>query len=64
VEQSSEKRLYYIDTEDLWKRLQACAARQDVIGSVMYALFINRREERSSEETFREIVKRIEENYR
>jgi ATP-dependent Clp protease ATP-binding subunit ClpA len=64
VERGSERRLYYIDTEDLWKRLQACVARRDVIGALMYALFIGHREERTPEETFREIIKRIEENYR
>jgi ATP-dependent Clp protease ATP-binding subunit ClpA len=64
VERTSERRLYYIDTEDLWKRLQACVARRDVIGSLMYALFIDHREERTAEETFREIVQRIDENYR
>jgi ATP-dependent Clp protease ATP-binding subunit ClpA len=63
VERVSGKRLYYTDTEEFWKQLQACVARRDVIGSLMYGLFIDRREGRTAEDTFRELVKRMEENF-
>jgi ATP-dependent Clp protease ATP-binding subunit ClpC len=63
VEQSSGKRLYYLDTEDLWKRLQACVARRDIVGSIMYALVIDHREEHTPEETAREVFKRMHDNY-
>ena len=63
IEHESRRRLYYIDTEELWKRLQGAAARRDVIGSLMYALFIGRRENRTADETIRELRSRIGENY-
>jgi len=63
IERESLRRLYYIDTEDLWKRLQGAAGRRDVIGTLMYALFIDCRENRTADETIREIRRRIGENY-
>lgn len=63
VEHESRRRLYYIDTEDLWKRLQAAVGRRDVVGSLMYALFINRRENRTAVQTIDNIRQRISESY-
>lgn len=63
IDRESQRRLYYIDTEDLWKRLQGAVARHDVIGALMYAAFVNCRENRSADETLREIRRRIRENY-
>lgn len=63
VDRESERRLYYIDTEQLWQRLQACAARRDIIGALLYGILIDCREGRSHEQTALEIGQRINENF-
>ena len=63
IEHESQRRLYYVDTEDLWKRMQASVARRDVVGAMMYALFIQHRENRVADETIAEMRRRIRESY-
>lgn len=63
VEAESKKLLYYIETEDLWKRLELAAGRRDTIGALLYAFIVAKREQRTAQETLREVLLRLEQNF-
>jgi len=63
VERGTQKRLYYIDTDELWKRLVSAAGRRDLAGALMYAFIIAKRSDRNAEEAVREALSRLEQTF-
>lgn len=64
TEQSSGRRLYYIDVEELWKRCQGALGRRDAAGTMLYAVLVAYREGRTAEQLLHDVSGRLEENYR
>lgn len=64
TEQGSERRVYYIDVEQLWKRCQGALGRRDAAGTMLYVLLITHREGRAAQQLLHEVLQRLQENYR
>lgn len=59
----SERRLYYIDDEDLWRKLQASVGRRDLPGTLLYAFILNKRSAREPQEVVRDLLERLQQTF-